>query len=160
MSNPCMQQASFEKEIFIEADVATVLNIIIDYSQYHMFHPLIVKVERVGDAPKGVKRYYITDRLQWGPFKYRTDILSITNDIVHTEAYRSPGTHLTNITRVTRHGDGVILQETVTLRAPDLLFGYVFKQAEAAHEEMLKRIKTFVERQNDSPSQQSGISIS
>jgi hypothetical protein len=31
------------------------------------------------------------------------------------------------------------------MKAPDLLFGYAFKQAESAHDEMLKRIKTFVE---------------
>jgi hypothetical protein len=31
------------------------------------------------------------------------------------------------------------------MKAPDLLFSYAFQQAKAAHEEMLKRIKNFVE---------------
>jgi hypothetical protein len=33
------------------------------------------------------------------------------------------------------------------MRAPRLLFGYAFKQAQTAHEEMLRRIKTFIENE-------------
>ena len=40
---------------------------------------------------------------------------------------------------------GVTLHETVTLKAPDMLFSYAFQQAQIAHGEMLKRIKAFVE---------------
>ncbi|GAB4453999.1 MAG: hypothetical protein OHK0041_18190 [Anaerolineales bacterium] len=144
-----MKQGTFEKEIFIRADAATVINAIADYSQHHKIHPLIVKVERAADAPPGVRRYFITDSLQWGPFKfkikYRADILAVTEDTVHTEAYQSPGTTVTNVTKVTPKEDGVVLHETITLKAPDLLFSYAFQQASAAHEEMLKRIKRFVE---------------
>ncbi|MEP0807139.1 MAG: SRPBCC family protein [Chloroflexota bacterium] len=148
-----MRQGTFEKEIFIHADAATVINTIADYSQHHKIHPLIVKVERAADAPPGVRRYYITDSLQWGPFKfkikYRADILAVTEDTVHTEAYQSPATYVTNITKVTPKEDGVLLHETITLKAPDLLFSYAFQQASAAHEEMLKRIKRFIE--NNTP---------
>jgi hypothetical protein len=42
----------------------------------------------------------------------------------------------------------VILHETIIMKAPDLLFGYAFKQAQAAHEELLKRIRDFVESQS------------
>jgi hypothetical protein len=31
------------------------------------------------------------------------------------------------------------------MKAPDLLYDYAFKQTESAYDEMLKRIKTFVE---------------
>jgi hypothetical protein len=144
-----MKQGTFEKEILIKADPETVINLIADYSQHHKIHPLIVKVERATEAPEGVKRYYITDRLQWGPFKfkikYRADILSVTHNTCHTEAYQSPGTYVTNITKITPAGDGVSLHETITLSAPNLLFNYAFKQAKVAHGEMLQRIKTFVE---------------
>jgi hypothetical protein len=64
---------------------------------------------------------------------------------VHTEAFHSPGTYITNLTKVTPQENGVQLHETITMKAPDLLFDYAFSQAETAHEEMLKRIKTFVE---------------
>jgi hypothetical protein len=96
-----------------------------------------------------VRRYFITDSLQWGTFKfkikYQADIIAITEDTVHTEAYQSPNTFVTNVTRVTPKDNGVLLHETITMKAPGLLFGYAFKQAQTAHEEMLQHIKTFVE---------------
>jgi hypothetical protein len=144
-----MKQGTFEKQIFIQSDVAAVVGVVANYSQHHKIHPLIKKVEQVQEAPAGVQRFFITDRLQWGPFKfkikYRADIISVTQDTVHTEAYQSPGTYITNITKVTSTQNGVTLHETITLKAPDLLFGYAFQQAQTAHEEMLKRIKRFIE---------------
>jgi hypothetical protein len=144
-----MKYGTFEKEIFIESDAATVINAIADYSNHHKIHPLIIKVERARNQPEGVRRYFITDSLQWGPFKfkikYQADIIAVTEDTVHTEAYQSPGTYVTNITKITPHRGGVRLHETITLKAPDLLFAYAFKQAENAHTELLQRIKTFVE---------------
>jgi hypothetical protein len=145
-----MKQGVFEKEIYIRAEAATVIHVIADYSQHTKIHPLIIKVERAKDEPAGVKRYFITDSLQWGPFrfkiKYRADIIAVTEDTVHTEAYQSPGTFITNLTKVTPQGNGVLLHETITLKAPGLLFGYAFQQAQSAHAEMLKRIKVFIEK--------------
>ena len=144
-----MKQGTFEKQIFIQSDVKTVVGVVANYNQHHKIHPLIVKVEQAQDAPTGVQRFFITDQLQWGPFKfkikYRADIISVTQDTVHTEAFQSPGTYVTNITKVTPAQSGVTLHETITLKAPDLLFGYAFQQAQTAHEEMLKRIKHFIE---------------
>ncbi len=144
-----MKQGTFEKQIFIQSDVATVVEVVANYNQHHKIHPLIVNVEQAQNAPAGVQRFFITDQLQWGPFKfkikYQADIVSVTADTIHTEAFQSPGTYITNITKVTPSQDGVILHETITLKAPDLLFGYAFQQAQTAHEEMLKRIKGFVE---------------
>ena len=144
-----MKQGTFEKDIFIKSDPAPVINAIADYSNHHEIHPLIIKVERDQSAPDGIKRYFITDSLQWGPFKfkttYRADIIKVTEDTVHTKAYPSLNTSVTNITTVTPKNDGVVLHETITVSTPDIFFGYVFKQAQTAHEEMLKRIKTFVE---------------
>jgi len=146
-----MKQGTFEKEIFIRAAAPAVLGVISNYSRHEMIHPLIEKVERAEVSPPGVERFFITDNLQWGPFrfkiKYQADIVSVTQDTVHTEAYQSPNTHVTNISKVTPSSDGVILHETITVKAPNLLFGYAFKQAKVAHEELLKRIKDFVEKQ-------------
>ncbi len=145
-----MKQGIFEKQIFIQSTVGTVVEVVANYNQHHKIHPLIEKVEQANESPAGVRRFFITDHLQWGPFKfkikYRADIVSVTEDTVHTEAYQSPGTYVTNITKVTQSQNGVILHETITLKAPDLLFGYAFQQAQTAHEEMLKRIKAFVEK--------------
>lgn len=65
-----MKQGTFVKEIFIRSDAATVINVIADYSNHHNIHPLIIKVEPAQKEPIGVKRYFITDSLQWGPFKF------------------------------------------------------------------------------------------
>jgi hypothetical protein len=144
-----MKQGIFEKEIFIQSDVKTVVDLIADYSQHHLIHPLIEKVERAKDEPAGVRRYFITDNLQFGPLKfkikYQADIISVTDDTVHTQAYQSPNTFVENITTVTPTQNGVTLHETITMKAPDMLFNYAFQQAQTAHEEMLKRIKAFIE---------------
>ncbi|MEP6896470.1 MAG: hypothetical protein ABI986_12750 [Chloroflexota bacterium] len=144
-----MKQGTFEKEIFIQSDARTVINVIADYSQHHKIHPLIIKVERAKDEPAGMRRYFITDSLQWGPFKFKTkyqaDVIAVTEDTVHTQAFQSPNTTVTNLTKVTPKDNGVLLHETITMKSPDMLFQYAFKQAETAHAEMLKRIKTFVE---------------
>jgi|GEM_PF-710324 hypothetical protein len=148
--NRPMKQGTFEKQIFIKAEAKRVMGIVSEFSQHHKVHPLIVNVE-FAEAPAGVlQRYLITDQLEWGPFKfkikYRADILSITQDTVHTEAYQSPNTFVDNVTTVTPAQNGVTLHETITLTAPDLLFSYAFGQAQTAHEEMLKRIKNYAER--------------
>ncbi len=144
-----MKQGIFEKEIFIKSDVASVIRVISNYDQHHKIHPLIEKVERAKQSPPGVQRFFITDRLQWGLFKFRikyqADIISVTEDTIHTEAYQSPSTYVTNISKAAPAQGGVILHETITMRVPTLLFGYAFKQAQTAHEEMLKRIKAFLE---------------
>jgi len=144
-----MKQGTFEKEIFINSDAATVINVIADYSQHHKIHPLIIKVERAKEEPDGVRRYYITDSLQWGPFKfktkYRADVISVTEDTVHTEAYPSLNTSVTNITKIIPKEHAIVLHETITISTPNIFFNYVLKQAETSHNEMLKRIKKFVE---------------
>jgi len=148
-----MKQGTFEKEIFIQSDAQTVINIIADYSNHHKIHPLIIKVERAQNEPAHIRRYFITDSLRWGPFKFKTkyqaDIIAVTGDTVHTEAYPALGTTVTNITKITPKENGVLLHETITMKAPDMFFNYAFGQAKAAHTEMLKRIKKFVET-NDS----------
>ena len=144
-----MKTRTFEKEIFIQSDAVTVIDVIADYSQHPKIHPLIIKVERAKDELAGVERYFTTNSLKWGPFKfkirYRADIISVTEDSVHIKIYKPPGTFVTNLTKITPQGTGVLLHETITLRAPDMLYEDAFQQAKAAHTEMLERIKGFVE---------------
>ena len=146
-----MKTRSFEREIFIQSDAPTVIGVIADYNQYPKIHPLIIKVERSKEESAGVKRYCITDTLKWGPFKfktrYRADIIWVTDDAVYTNVYRPPGTFITNLTRITPQGSGILLYETITMRAPDMLFEYAFQKTKATHAEMLERIKGFVETQ-------------
>jgi hypothetical protein len=145
-----MKTGSFEQEVFIEADAAIVMDAISDYSQQQLFHPLIVKVVQATIVPAGIlRRYVITDRLCWGPFSvkinYRADILSVTADTVHTEVHQFPGIHILLISTVKRVRNGVALRETFTLKAPNILFNYAFRQAEMAHAETLDRLKGYIE---------------
>jgi len=145
-----MEKGVFETEIFIRSTVEKTVSLAHEYERHHNFHPLIINVELDARPPSGVmKRYFITDQLQWGLFrfkiKYRADILSITENDFHSEAYQSPGTTVHNHTTVTPKGDGVILHETITLQAPDILFNYAFGQARAAHKKMLEQIKAHLE---------------
>lgn len=146
-----MKQGIFESEIFIRSSVEKTLSLAHEYERHHNFHPLIVKVEVDSNPPAGVlKRYFITDQLRWGPFRfkiqYRADILSVTDHDFHTEAYQSPGTTVLNHTVVTQKDGGVLLHETITIKTPGLLFGYAFQQAKLAHAEMLKQIKAHLEQ--------------
>jgi hypothetical protein len=145
-----VKQGVFESEIFIRSSVEKTLALAHEYERQRNFHPLIVRVDVDANPPAGaLKRYFITDQLQWGPFrfkiKYRADILSVTANDFHTEAYQSPGTTVLNHTTVTPAEGGVKLHERITLRAPGLLFGYAFGQARAAHKEMLERLKQYLE---------------
>jgi hypothetical protein len=145
-----MKEGNFELEIHIEREPKDVLALISNYNLHSTVHPLILSVKQI-DAPAGViGRYLITDQLQIGPLKfkieYRADIVRITDEEVYTEAYQSPGTHVHNLTRVMPEAGGARLKETVTLKAPDLLFSYAFNQARSAHKEMLARIKQFMEK--------------
>jgi len=144
-----MKKGTFEKDIFIEADGKRILDVLVSFSEHTKIHPLIIGVETGADPSLGVKRYFITDQLKWGPFRfkirYQTDVVDVTENSVHFEAYQSPGTYITNVTTVIPEGNGVRFKEVVTLKAPNLLFGYAFSQADAAHTEMLIRIKDFFE---------------
>jgi hypothetical protein len=145
-----MKIGTFEHAVTISADVATVMNVVCDYSQQPQFHPLIVRVEQATTAPAGIlKRYIITDRLRWGPFafkiRYRAEILAITGDTVHARAYQFPNIRISVLTQVASTNEGVLLRETFTMQAPTLLFNYAFGQAKMAHALSLQRIRDFVE---------------
>ncbi len=146
-----MKIGSFTKDIFIEADAVIVMGAISDYTQLHRFHPLIVKIQQAATAPPGVlKRYAITDRLFWGPLKfnitYRTDIISITANTLHSEAYQFPGTYISLISTVKSVKAGTMLSESFTLKSPRLFFRYAFRLAENAHIETLNRLKEYIEK--------------
>jgi hypothetical protein len=144
-----MKQGSFSYEVYIAAPPAQVAAFLADLRNQSKFHPLIVKIEEA-PAPEGVlRRYFITDRLQFGPFHfkivYRADVLRATEREVLTEAYQSPQTYVTNLSTCLPEGTGTRFTETITLKALDLLFGYAFGQAKTAHAELVQQIKRGLE---------------
>jgi len=145
-----MKQGSFEHEIYIEAAPKKISDFLADLNNQGRIHPLIINVREEKPAPAGIlRRYFITDQLVWGPFHfkitYRADVFKVSEAEMLTEAYQSPGTYITNLTTFTAEGTGTRLHETVTLKSPDLLFGYAFAQADTSHAELVKKIKRTIE---------------
>lgn len=144
-----MKQGTFSYNVYIAAPPARVIPFLADLRNQSKFHPLIIKIEEA-PAPEGILcRYLITDRLQFGPFRfkivYRADVLRVNDTEILTEAYQSPQTYVTNLSTCLPEGTGTRFTETITLKAPDLLFGYAFQQARAAHAELVQQIKRGIE---------------
>lgn len=125
------------------------LSLLSEFSQHSRLHPLIEKVEQAAPPPGVLRRYWITDRLQWGSFsfrvRYRADILSISPEEILTEAYQQPGTSVHNRTLLREANGRTEIEVEIRLSAPNLLFGYAFSQARAAHLEMAQRIQQALE---------------
>jgi len=146
-----MREGQFEHEIFIQAKPAEVISFWANLHNHPRVHPLIVNVEEVTPPPGVLHRYWITDQLQWGPFRfrirYRADILKVSENEILSEAYQSPKTYVTNHSIFNEENDGTRLHEKVTIKAPDLLFSYAFQQAKAAHAGLLQNLKRVLEEE-------------
>jgi len=144
-----MKQGNFTCEIFIKAPREKVIELATSFEHHDTLHPLIVKVEEIPAELRVLRRFQITDQLAMGPFrfkiKYRADILKLTPDEARTEAWQSPGVHIISHMFFIEENGGTHLREEYTVEAPNLLFGYTFKQAKAAHEELLQRLKQVAE---------------
>ena len=144
-----MKKGSFTREIFIAAPREKVVGLATSFSQHDVLHPFIIHVEEATARPPALRRYAITDRLAMGPFrfkiKYSADILKLTPDEAITEVWQSPGVHIINHMFFNIENGGTRLREEYIVEAPNLLFGYTFKQAKLAHEELLQRLKEAAE---------------
>jgi hypothetical protein len=144
------REGTFEQEVFIRAPAARILDFLVDHTNHPQFHPLIIAVREVPAPPPALRRFLITDQLVWGPvhFKvtYRADVLQAGNGEMLTEAFQSPGTYVTNHSTFTAQAGGTRLHETIRLRAPDLLFGYAFRQAQSSHAELMLALKRVLEQ--------------
>jgi hypothetical protein len=131
-------------------NAAETVALLSDFSRHTELHPLIVRVEQA-TAPDGVqRRYRITDRLAFGPvtfpITYVADVLTADADRVVTVARQSPATTVRNDTRLST-ADGVLVADVaITLRAPTLLFGYAFRQAQTAHAALAEKLRAALTR--------------
>jgi hypothetical protein len=144
-----MKRGDFTCEIFINAPRDKVIELATSFEHHDTLHPLIVKVEELTPEPPLLRRFLITDQLAMVPFrfkiKYRADVLKLTLDEAHTEAWQSLGVHVISLMTFTEKNGGTFLREEYTVEAPNLLFGYTFNQAKTAHEALLQRIKLTAE---------------
>ena len=144
-----MKQGTFEHEIYIAAKPKDIVAFLVEHTNHPRFHPLIIAVKEVPAPQNILRRFMITDQLVWGPihFKinYRADVLEATDNEMLTEAYQSPNTYVTNHSTFTAQGTGTLMHETITLKAPDLLFNYAFGQAKSSHGELVEELKKVIE---------------
>jgi hypothetical protein len=136
--------------------VADAVRLLSDFRGHTALHPFIVKVTEVPPVDGAVRSFRIDDRLAWGPFRFTTtytaDVLTVTDREVVTLARQRPGTTVHNHTRLCPEPDGTLrIDVTITLTAPDLLFGYAFRQAQRAHHALADRLRRALESAASDP---------
>jgi hypothetical protein len=114
-------------------------------------HPLIVRVRPRPPAPGVLRSQLVTDRLGWGPFRFRityqADTLRIGADEIVMVARQWPRTTVHNHTRLTQEPDGLVRVDVeITLSAPAPLYPYAFRQARAAHLSLASRLPAALHR--------------
>lgn len=144
-----LRQGTFDYTVRARTTVAAARAFISDLTRQGELHPLIVRVESRAPRPGALSGYAITDRLQWGPVRfrvtYRADVLQVTEDEVVTEARQWPRTTVRNHTRLSAEPPGVRVDVQITLTAPKPLFGYAFRQARQAHLALADRLRSALE---------------
>ncbi|MCF6277469.1 MAG: SRPBCC family protein [Anaerolineales bacterium] len=144
-----MSEPTFTTEIYVDRAPEHVLEFLSDLSRHDRIHPLIVSVEELNTPEEQFRRYRITDRIPFGPFMlkavYEADIWRTQDGDLRSIARQSPGIVLHNLTRAIPKGDGTLLREEVSVKAPRLLLNFVIRQAEESHEKMFTRIKEALE---------------
>jgi hypothetical protein len=135
---------SFSYDLHASADPAEVVALLSEFHRHRELHPLIVRVAPA-DAPPGVlRRYAITDRIPFGPFRlpltYTADVLEAGPARVVTVARQRPGTTVRNDTRLTPLNGGLQIEAEITMTAPTSLFRFAFAQARMAHTVLAERL--------------------
>ena len=140
-----MTETTFTTEIYVQAPPERVLEFLADLTDRNELHPLIVSVEELDVPGEKFRRYRITDRVPMGPFKikaiYEADMWRGEDGSLCSIARQSPGIVLHNTTTATPQGDGTLLCEVVSVKAPSLLRDFVVRQARESHQEMFERAK-------------------
>ena len=138
------RSGTFTYTIEAPCEAETAVALLADPRRSGELHPLIQSVAEVTPQPGAIASYRITDLLPLGPLRlrivYEADVITVTATDVVTVARQRPGTTVRNTTRVAEGAAGVVIDVTITLTAPTLLFRYAFRTARAAHLELGARI--------------------
>ncbi len=149
-----MASREFEQSLFIAAVPSVVREHLASFEHHDRIHPMIVAVCELdpldtGDGNTQVRRYMITDRMRIGPLTLRfTYLATISEDAsgeLVSDAYQRPRVHLHNTTRCEASDAGTLVRERVRVEAPRPLVGFVLRQAQVAHHEMLANLKALLE---------------
>ena len=146
-----MREGTWHYEVVARCSVADAVSLLSEVERLGELHPLITRVDRVPAVDGALRSYAVTDRLRWGPLRFRityhADVVSVSEHEVVTVARQRPRTSLRSTARVEPAADGrsVRLDVTVVLRAPSPLFGYAFRTGRAAHLDLAERLRGVLE---------------
>ena len=145
-----MREGTWEYSVSARCALADAVSLMSDVDRLGEIHPLVTKVVEVDAVPGALRSYAVTDKLQWGPFRfpitYRADVISVSDLEVVTAAAQRPRTSLWITSQFQVDGDTVHVAVHVRMRAPSLLFPYAYRTGKAAHLELADRITAFLER--------------
>ena len=106
----------------------------------------------VGQHQPDARRYSVVDRLKLGPFRLRTEYVAelrvVSDSEIEGRAWQRPAIELHTTYRVAASARGTRLTETTTLDAPRLFMGFVLRQAEKAHRDMLENMRSHFENRS------------
>ncbi|MFC6022780.1 SRPBCC family protein [Plantactinospora solaniradicis] len=142
---------SFRYSARARCELADAVRLLGDVERQAELHPLIVRVRSRPSGPGILRSQLVTDRLTWGPLRFRityqTDTLRVGPEEVEMVARQWPRTTVHNHTRLTREPDGLVRVDVeITLSAPAPLFPYALRQARAAHLALAARLPAALER--------------
>lgn len=136
---------SFGYRVEAGGDPAAAMALFAEFERHAELHPLIVRVESAPPPDGAIRRFLITDRMAYGPFRflitYTADVLDLTSERIHTVARQKPRVTVHNDTRLTTTDGRVHADVKITITAPTALFSYAFRQARTAHLELADRIQ-------------------
>jgi hypothetical protein len=145
-----MRTGSFTYGVRARCTLSKARDLLSDVTRQGELHPLILEVRELPPAPGALRSYAITDRLAFGPVRFRityhADTLSLTDHEIVTVARQRPATTLRNTVRLSEVGDGTVdISVTIDLTAPTLLHGVALRTGRAAHLELAQRIKAVLD---------------
>ena len=145
-----MRTGSFTYGVRARCSTEAARDLLSDVTRQGELHPLILEVRELPPVPGALRSYAITDRLSFGPVRFRityyADTLSVSDHQIVTVARQRPATSLRNTVRLTEVGDGTVdIAVTIELTAPTLLYGVALRTGRTAHLELAQRIKTVLE---------------
>lgn len=149
-----MAHTTFEQSIVIAAPHEAVrdelAHLMTNVSELHPF-VIWTRLVKTEIAPDGstIEYYQVRDRMKLGPFTiaftYKVDMNVTPGGQLISNAYQSPGIHLSNQTSFAETDNGTLVSEHIDITAPAWLLKTTYEGAAVSHKEMFARLKEKIE---------------
>lgn len=146
-----MKSILFRNTITIQAPPESIYTYLMEPQNLPQLHPLIIDVKPLNSDSADSIRVEIQDRILlmgFIPFykKYTASFTALEpTRCMLLETFTSPRIHIQNTISLSETDTGTLVEEQVKLEAPGLIAGFVMKQIEFSHKEMLASVKKTLE---------------